>query len=81
MLFRSYGKLMAMAESLYSGDVAAEPLLIGGALPCAYCDYINICDNSKLERFRLPDEAEVSRAERILSMKFPGKESGDNGMD
>ena len=77
----TYGKLTAMAESLYSGDVAAEPLLIGGALPCAYCDYINICDNSKLERFRLPDEAEVSKAERILSMKFPGKESGDNGMD
>lgn len=77
----TYGKLVSMAESLYSGNVEAEPLMIGGALPCSYCDYINICDNSKQERYRTPDEASVAEAAEILDMKFSGKESDGNGMD
>lgn len=77
----TYGKLTAMAESLYSGNVEAEPLMMGGTLPCSYCDYINICDNSKLERYRTPDEAAVAEAAEILDMKFAGKESDGNGMD
>ncbi len=77
----TYSKLTSMAESLYGGRVEAEPLLTGGVLPCAYCDYINICDNTKLERYRLPDEKAVSEAAEILDMKYDGKGDDEDGMD
>ena len=65
----TYGKLKEMAESLYGGNVEAVPLMLDGKLPCAYCDYINICDNSKPDRWRLPDAEAVAEAQEILDMR------------
>ena len=70
----TYKKLTDMAESLYYGDAEAIPLEVSGKLPCTYCDYINICDNSELLRQRTPDEADIAEAEAILGRKYSGKE-------
>ena len=71
----TYRKLREMAESLYSGNVEAVPLMTGGRLPCDYCDYINICDNTKPDRWRYPDEEAEAEAQAVLDMKTDGKES------
>lgn len=65
----SYGKLKEMAESLLAGDAEAVPLIIGKKIPCNFCDYMNICDNSKRERFREPDPESVAQAQKILEKK------------
>ncbi len=70
----TYKKLKDMAESLLSGDVEAVPLVLSGKVPCDYCDYVNICDNSELLRQRTPDEADVAEAEAILGKRNSGKE-------
>ena len=70
----TYRKLTSMAESLHNGDAEAVPLVLTGKLPCDYCDYMNICDNSELLRQRTPDEADIAEAEKILANKFKGKE-------
>ena len=62
-----YGKLREMAESLLSGDAEAVPLILEKKKPCDFCDYMNICDNSLLERYRVPDPEKVAEAEKILS--------------
>lgn len=65
----SYGKLKEMAESLLAGDAEALPLVMGKKIPCNFCDYMNICDNSKRERFREPDPENVAQAQEILDKK------------
>ena len=70
----TYGKLKSMAESLLAGDAEAVPLLMGNKLPCTYCEYMNICDNSELERQRKPDGSAVAEAELILGKKYRGEE-------
>ena len=70
----TYKNLTEMAESLYSGDAEAVPLLLDGRLPCNYCLYVNICDNSLLERFREPDPEKLTEAEVLLNMKTEEKE-------
>ncbi len=66
----TYKKLTAMAESLFSGDVEAVPLSLGGKIPCTYCNYINICDNSEMTRYREPAEADIAEAQSILDQKY-----------
>lgn len=39
----SYGLLKKMADTLYSGGISANPLIISGRSPCDYCDYKEIC--------------------------------------
>ena len=70
----TYSKLISMAESLLDGNAEAEPLVIDGKIPCTYCEYVNICDNSEFERKKLPDASEIAEAEEILGKKFSGKE-------
>ena len=70
----TYGKLKSMAESLLDGNAEAVPLEIDGKLPCTYCEYVNICDNSELERKREPDPVQIEEAEKILGKKYTGKE-------
>lgn len=62
-------KLTGMAESLLEGNCEAVPLVSGGKIPCSYCRYINICDNSLLTRYRTADEESIAEAEEILSHK------------
>ncbi|MBR5682238.1 MAG: exodeoxyribonuclease V subunit gamma [Ruminococcus sp.] len=71
----TYKKLTGMAESLFGGDVEAVPLALGGKMPCTYCDYINICDNSEMTRYREPAEADIAEAQAILDNKY--SERGD----
>ncbi|WP_026052858.1 hypothetical protein, partial [Ruminococcus flavefaciens] len=66
----SYSKLIAMADSLLDGDVEASPLVLEGKVPCTYCDYINICDNSELTNQRTADMDAVAEAASILGMKY-----------
>ena len=70
----TYEKLKDMAESLYSGDAEALPLVMGADTPCTFCDFSDICGNSETEFCRVPDEAELNRAEEILSMKTDSRE-------
>ena len=70
----TYGKLVSMAESLLDGNAEAVPLVMNGNIPCTYCDYVNICDNSEHTSQRAPDEAQVAEAAEILGMKYAGKE-------
>ena len=70
----AYKKLSEMAESLLEGDAEALPLLTGKYLPCENCDYINICDNSLMKRYRTPDEKSMAEAEEILNHKTEEKE-------
>lgn len=65
----TYKKLTDMAESLLDGNCEAIPLVSGGKVPCSYCSYINICDNSLLTRYRTADEDSIAEAEEILSKK------------
>lgn len=65
----TYKKLTDMAESLLDGNCEAIPLVSGGKVPCSYCSYINICDNSLLTRYRTADEDSIAEAEEILSRK------------
>ncbi len=64
-----YRSLTEMAESLYSGNAEAEPLMLNKNLPCGYCGYVNICDNSQNERYRQPDTERLAEANEILAMK------------
>ena len=70
----TYKKLTDMACSLLGGDAAAVPLVLNGNIPCTYCNYINICDNSEPTRQRVPDENDVSEAQEILGQKYSGEE-------
>ncbi|MBQ6252706.1 PD-(D/E)XK nuclease family protein [Ruminococcus sp.] len=70
----TYGKLVEMAESLLAGNAEAVPLVLDGKIPCNYCDYINICDNSELLSRRVPDEAQVAEAAGILGRKYEEEE-------
>lgn len=70
----TYNRLTKMAESLIGGDAEAVPLVLNKQIPCTYCNYINICDNSELIRQRFPDEKEVSEAQMILGQKYSGGE-------
>lgn len=65
----AHKKLTDMAESLLEGSCEAIPLVSGGKVPCSYCSYINICDNSLLTRYRTADAESVAEAEEILSHK------------
>lgn len=65
----TYGKLKEMAEALLAGNAEAVPLVLGKKSPCKFCDYMNICDNSKNERFRSPDPESLAEAQRILNNK------------
>lgn len=70
----TYSKLIKMAESLLSGDAEAEPLVKNKENPCEYCGYVNICDNSRLERYKIPDVESVAEAEKILSRRTDDSE-------
>ena len=70
-----FKKLTDMAESLFSGDVEAVPLALDGKMPCSYCNYINICDNSEMTRYREPVEADIAEVQAILDNKY--SERGD----
>ncbi|MBQ9898563.1 MAG: exodeoxyribonuclease V subunit gamma [Ruminococcus sp.] len=75
----TYGKLTEMADSLLSGNADALPLYSKDGLPCDLCDYINICDNLRKERFRTADPEAIAEAERLLGITSE-KEDG-NGLD
>ena len=66
----TYKKLTGMAESLFSGDVDAVPLVLDGKMPCTYCNYINICDNSEMTRYREPIETDIAEVQAILDNKY-----------
>ena len=70
----TFAKLREMADSLLDGDVEAVPLLSGKNVPCRYCNYVNICDNSPVMRYRSPDTESVALAEDILSHKTDTEE-------
>lgn len=69
-----YNNLKEMAESLLSGNVEAVPQCIGNSVPCDYCDYVNICDNSMLTRYRTPDAVTVGEVTEIMSQRLEKKE-------
>lgn len=65
-----YNNLREMAVSLLKGDVDALPQCIGDSAPCDYCDYVNICDNSMLTRYRTSDEKLIDEAKEILNQRL-----------
>ncbi len=76
----AFRKLTEMAESLHSGDVEANPLVLSAAEnPCSYCEYSDICGNNFEEHHRSSEDIDISEAEIILSMREGEVE--DNGLD
>lgn len=71
----SYRKLTEMADSLYSGDIDANPLMLDKMLPCTYCSFVNICDNSDCRRYRESEPEKIAEAQEILDMKTEKKEA------
>ncbi len=74
------------ADSIYSGNIDAQPLILGKQDNCAHCDYANICGNSNHMRARCVDEPEREREAIILELlnadeKSEEKEDASNGMD
>lgn len=69
-----YKKLIEMAENLLDGNAEASPLCIDNSVPCGFCDYADICDNSPLVSYRTPDEESIKQAEEILSRKTEKEE-------
>lgn len=65
-----YAKLKEMAELLLSGNVEAIPQCINNKVPCDYCDYVNICDNSMLTRYRKPDTKIINEISGIMSNRL-----------
>ena len=61
-----YGELIGMAEELLSGNAEASPLKGEKGLPCAFCDFGDICGNADTDEPRLPDEEKLEQAENIL---------------
>ncbi len=47
--------LTQMARNLYSGEIAAQPLVPGAFSPCSYCDYRAVCRHADGEGERTPD--------------------------
>ena len=70
----TYSKLIDMAESLYSGNVDAVPLVLNGVKPCSYCNYSNICGNSESDSSRTCSDTEIAEAEEILNKKYNREE-------
>jgi len=78
----TYQKLIDMADSVYSGDADANPLIFGEKdIPCTFCDFSNVCGNSSLTRFRDGYESDTQQVEDILNKKYEKKEEEENGMD
>ncbi len=76
----TYKKLVEMANSVYSGDADANPLILNqNSIPCNYCAYADICGNTPITRYRDKSSSDTSEAIEILSDKM--KESDKNGVD
>ena len=59
------GLLLQMADNLYSGKIAAEPLCPGNSTPCVWCDYRAVCRHAdgEGERAALMDGDPFEKAE------------------
>ena len=76
----SYKKLQQMAESVYSGDADANPLVSNiNQAPCNYCPFRSICGNN-LKRYRSAKKADTTEVSEILAKKVK-KEDIENGLD
>ncbi|MBP3379655.1 MAG: exodeoxyribonuclease V subunit gamma [Ruminococcus sp.] len=64
-----YGSLADTAESIYSGNMEAVPLIQGNSLPCEYCRYGNICGNEKGNICRDVDADKIKEAAALLGKK------------
>lgn len=66
----TYKKLTEMAEEVLEGNADANPLVYNKQeAPCNYCDYINVCGNNPLLRYRDAYSADITEVEQILSKK------------
>lgn len=59
-------KLKETADSIYSGDVKADPLKISGRDSCAFCNYRDICGNGDNHRFREPEGTASELKEQVM---------------
>lgn len=76
----TYAKLCDMAKSLYSGNAEASPLVIKGkSVPCEYCEFINVCGNNSIAKYRIAEENISVEVEEILNTKT--EEADKNGLD
>lgn len=76
----TYQKLIEMAESLYSGNADASPLIFSGkSSPCDYCEFINICGNNSQTKCRIAEDNVMPEIEKILETKT--LEADNNGLD
>jgi len=64
-----YGKLVEMAESLLEGNAEAVPQTVKNSDPCKFCSYIDICNNTVLEKTQESDEEAIKEIKNILSQK------------
>lgn len=66
----TYKKLQNMAESVYSGNADASPLVFSETdNPCLYCNFSNMCGIIPGSNRRNPYEADLTEIEAILEKK------------
>ena len=72
------GLLLQMADNLYSGRIAAEPLCPGNSTPCVWCDYRAVCRHAdgEGERTALLEGDPFEKAENDAPK--PQKKGGAN---
>lgn len=72
--------LLRMADNLYAGKIAAEPLCPGSSTPCVWCDYRAVCRHADGEGERAAlidgDPFEVQRPDETGEVKTRQKKGG-----
>lgn len=72
--------LLRMADNLYAGRIAAEPLCPGSATPCVWCDYRAVCRHADGEGERAAlidgDPFEVKRPDETGEATTRQKKGG-----
>lgn len=59
-------KLKETADSIYSGDVSADPLILSSRDACGFCQFKDICGNGDKHKFRKPIESISELKERVM---------------
>lgn len=71
----------AMEGSLLAGEIAPDPILENGRLPCGYCEFRAVCGHEDADACRTVRKAELSDIARIRRDSEKGEMEDGAGMD
>ena len=62
-------KIADMANSLLSGNIAIEPISVGGNSGCKYCDFRSVCGKEKHDPVKESEYEKFSKEQALEKMK------------